>query len=117
MKKLCLVTVLAGVLIVLSAHSTQAQFPPGLQSSFGVYQYGKLVGELLSEGTKGAAKYTEHWVLYASYVYPDATNGAFTEIRPNQAAYASAQDFIARVPFPKDARYVKSACSESAKIR
>jgi hypothetical protein len=103
---------LAALLLVasLAAPRVAAQIPP-VTYSVGLYQGGILVGEVYRQDADPSS-YTEHWVLYPAYVYPDERNGVVTELRPGRTDYRDLTDFLARVPWTPGSRYVKSKCSD-----
>ncbi len=59
-------------------------------------------------------RYTEHWVLYPEFQF-DSGVRVGQSMRVETVAgigYASVEDFLARVPFPKGSRYVIADCQE-----
>lgn len=113
MRRNLLALPVALTLLGLVAHTTRAraQIDP-FRQSYGVYQRDQLVGEIFREDTD-PVRYTEHWVLYPTYVYPSATNGAQVVIRPSGRVYENVADFEARVPWTRGTRYVETVCNES----
>lgn len=105
--------VLSGLALVVKQEAS-AQVPP-YKDSLGIYQRGKLVGEVYREGGS-ETNYVEHWVLYPGYVYPSPANKASFELRPGQAEYKDAATFLAKVPFEKGSRYVKTSCEDGTSI-
>lgn len=93
---------------------TYAQLDPD-DRSFGLYQDGRLVGEIYRADTD-PQRYVEHWVLYTGYVYPTAQNAIVTEIIPGLTRYTSVPGFLRRVPFAQGSRYVKVVCDDSATL-
>jgi hypothetical protein len=59
-------------------------------------------------------RYTEHWVLYPNFSFDQTTRaGASMQIVAKKGqGYASVEDFLDRVPFPKGSRYVMAHCEE-----
>jgi len=106
-----LTAALALTLISLVAMPQAAAQFDTLPWSFGVYQNGLLVGELYRQDTD-PSHYTEHWVLYPSYVYPNDRNDLVTTIRPGLTYYRDLAEFFAHVPFARGSRYVSTACSD-----
>ena len=104
---------LAGLALVVQQKAS-AQVPP-YDQSLGVYQQGVLVGQVYREGGS-PTEYVEHWVLYPGYVYPSPKNKATVELRPGEAQYNDAKTFLAKVPFEKGSRYVKTSCADGTSI-
>lgn len=114
---------LAGVAfgaLSLHGHAARAQIDPqigGPLRSYGVYEARvgvppTLVGEIVRDGADRTT-YTEHWVLYPRYVNPNGTNGVVLVIRPGLREYRDLNDFFARVPFERGARYVHVDCLDT----
>lgn len=87
-----------------------AQIDPG-NRSYEVYQGDRLVGEVFREDTD-RAHYTEHWILSADYVRPDAANGVTTTIRASGREYRDLGDFFARVPWGRGSHHVEAVCDD-----
>lgn len=96
--------------VFAQAHRAHAQIDPG-NRSYGVYQHDRLVGEVFREDLD-RAHYTEHWVLTADYVRPDAANGVTTTIRPSDRTYRDLGDFFARVPWSRGSHHVEAVCDD-----
>jgi hypothetical protein len=71
-----------------------------------VYIYsegGMKVGEIYVDRASDAVKgYTEHWVVFDTYRYPDRLVPA-----PQDRQYKSLDDFFARAPFKAGYEYIK----------
>lgn len=102
------------LVVLLAAQRVAAQIPP-VGYSVGLYQGGILVGEVYRQDADPSS-YTEHWVLYPAYVYPNEKNGVVTELRPGRTDYRDLTDFLARVPWARGSRYVTSRCSDGTTL-
>ena len=116
-KRLLLLSLLAAAIFLtlsMRAPYARAQIDPFYQS-YGLYQQDRLVGEMFREDTN-TASYTEHWILYPAYVYPNDTNGVTVVIRPSGLRYAGTADFLTRVYWSTGSRYVKGACADGTTL-
>lgn len=105
------VSLVLGVLGLLGDSSrAHAQLEPDTQS-YGVYQNDRLAAEIFREDTSGS-NYTEHWVLYPNYVYPNTSNSVVSIVRASGRRYSDLADFVARVPWSAGSRYVEAACND-----
>jgi hypothetical protein len=86
-----------------------------------VYEYdpangaNTIVGEVFRED-RDPGSYTEHWVLYPEYVYPNDANRVVVTLQPAESTYRDAADFFARVPWSHGSRYVKSTCQDGTTL-
>lgn len=113
-----LFTFAAAAIGALTVHQTaaRAQIDP-FRSSYGVYESRDgappvLLGEIYRSDAD-PTRYAEHWVLYPGFVNPSGTNGVVMSIRPGLRAYRDLNDFFARVPFARGARYVHVDCLDT----
>ena len=92
-----------------------AQLDPGDHL---LYQNGHIVGEIYVPARDARATlYTEHWVLYPEYQYPNARNQATLEIKPSTTQmYSSERDFFNRVRFPEGSRYVQVISNDTTQL-
>ncbi len=97
------------------ARRAHAQLDPGMTIAYGVYQDGRLVGEIYREDGD-PRHYTEHWVLYPTYVYPSGANRVVTDVRASGRTYRDLDDFFARVPWSRGSRHVEAACDDGAAL-
>lgn len=114
MKKPILVALFALAASSLGGPAARAQIDP-YRISVGVYQNDVLVGEVWRDGVD-PARYTEHWVLSARYVYPSERNRVTPTLRPSGRAYENLRDFLARVPWADGSRYVVADCADGTTI-
>jgi hypothetical protein len=105
------VAILTGAMVFVAPRASQAQCPVEPDYALGIFQEGVLRGEVMRVDGDDS-NYVEHWVLYPDYVYPSARNRVATQILPGIKRYAGLEDFFARVPFEKGARYVKVICED-----
>jgi hypothetical protein len=94
--------------------ASRAQLDPG---SFEIRQKRRTVGEIFVPArAPGATRYVEHWVLFPEYAYPAPDDPTATRIGVSRRAYASDQDFFARVPWGPGFRYVTIDVAESSTL-
>ena len=116
-KRLLLLPLLAAAIFLalsMRAPIARAQIDP-FDQSYGLYQRDQLVGEVFREDTNPSS-YTEHWILYPAYVYPNDTNGVTVVIRPSGLRYAGTADFLTRAFWSTGSRYVKTACTDGTTL-
>lgn len=90
----------------------RAQIDPGC-NVYTVWIGGVDSGRLYRTET-GRSVYTEHWVLFSNYVFPNPENGLHLEIRPSQTAYRNVSDFLAAT-FKPGCRYIKAFTTGGAR--
>ena len=91
------------------------QLDPGMKGdTFGLYESGNKVGEVfIPYPAAGASRSVEHWVMFPNYVYPSPKSLATLDIVPQSTnAYRDENDFFARAPFEKGAKYARVDAEE-----
>ena len=91
------------------------QLDPG---EFHIYQNGSIVGQIhVPVRTAGQALYSEHWVLYSNYVYPNARNNVKTEIVADPTkSYANETEFFRSVPWGPGFRYEHAISADTTTL-
>jgi hypothetical protein len=90
--------------------TSRAQLLVDTHYSYGIYQGGDLVGEIMRVD-RSTTSYKEHWVLYPEYEY-----GVEMEIVPGETYYDDLHDFFDDVPFSSGSRYVEATCADGTRL-
>jgi hypothetical protein len=100
--------------VVLAAFTAMlfAQVPPDVKIR--LFESGNEVGLVYrASGPEDATVYTEHWILYPTYVYPGPRSLATLKLTPESSTpYRSEGEFFKRAPFPKGSKYVRVTAEE-----
>lgn len=96
--------------LVGDASVVDAQIPVDTSKAVGIYQDGRLVGEIF-RADPPTERYLEHWVLY-----PEYRDGVVTTLIPGVKTYRGVDGFLASVPFAKGARYFAADCFDGTAL-